>query len=214
MKILESAPSRYDRGIAWLTLGRVHRAYERLLTPVQPGDRILDIGCGTGALMLLAAQRGARVKGIDVNPEMLEIARKRVVVAGFGEQVELVEMGVAELDSEPAGYYDGVVSGLCFSELSPDEIAFALRAARRLLKPGGYLLVADEVQPAHCLKRILIRLVRLPLVAITYLVTQTTTRAVKDLPDQVRRAGFRIRSLRYNRVGNFLELTAQAERDQ
>lgn len=76
MRILESAPDRYDEGMRILTLGRIDRAYERLASHVEPGARVLDIGCGTGALTLRAARRGARVKGIDVDAAMLEIAAR------------------------------------------------------------------------------------------------------------------------------------------
>ena len=91
MRILESAPHRYDLGIRLLTLGSVDRAYDRLVRPVEAGHRVLDVGCGTGALALRAARRGARVRGIDVSPEMLEIAAERARRAGVAERIELVE---------------------------------------------------------------------------------------------------------------------------
>lgn len=96
MKILESSPSRYDKGIHILTLGRLNKAYERLTSYIRKGDKVLDIGCGTGALTLRAAQKDARVKGIDINPQMLEIAQKRINKANLTQNVELSEMGVKE----------------------------------------------------------------------------------------------------------------------
>ena len=68
MRILESAPSRYDLGIRLLTLGKLDPVYDRLVLNIQHGQKVLDIGCGTGALTCLAAQRGAQVTGIDINP--------------------------------------------------------------------------------------------------------------------------------------------------
>jgi demethylmenaquinone methyltransferase/2-methoxy-6-polyprenyl-1,4-benzoquinol methylase len=208
MKILESAPGRYDWGIRLLTLGRLDRRYDRLVEPIHSGDTVLDVGCGTGALSLRAVRKGAKVKGIDLNPEMLEIARKRATEEGLEDQVTYAELGVAELDREPSGAYDTAVSGLCFSELSPDEIRFTLRTLRFLLKPGGLLLIADEVRPAGTVKHLLSTLLRAPLVALTYLLTQTTTKAVRDLPHLVEEAGFQIRNIRLTRLGNFMELMA------
>jgi len=208
MKILESAPSRYDWGIRLLTLGRLECRYDRLVEPILSGELVLDIGCGTGALTLRAARKGARVKGIDLNPEILEIARKQTTEAGLEDQVTYAELGVAELDQEPAGSYDAAVSGLCFSELSPDEIRFTLKTLRSLLKPGGLLLIGDEVRPKTRVKHLLSVLLRAPLVGLTYLLTQTTTKAVKDLPELVKEAGFKIRDIRLTRLGNFMELTA------
>jgi ubiquinone/menaquinone biosynthesis C-methylase UbiE len=213
MKVLESAPSRYDWGIRLLTLGNVDRAYDRLAALVQAGDRVLDVGCGTGALALRAAQRGALVKGIDVNAQMLEIAQQRAEAAGLSAKVDLCEMGVAELDAEATQSYDVVTSGLCFSELTPGERTYALEQAYRVLKPGGLLLLADEVVPAGILKRLLHGLIRLPLVAITYLLTQTTTRAVRDLPVQVQAAGFDIQPVYRSGLGSFVELVAQKPGD-
>lgn len=209
MKILESAPSRYDRGIRLLTLGAVDRAYDRLTLHIQPGQQALDLGCGTGALTMRAARRGAAVKGIDVSASMLEVAGRRVREAGLAHRVELIEMGVAELGREPPESYDAVTAGLCFSELTEGERAYALGQAHRLLRPGGLLLLADEVVPNALPKRVLHGLLRLPLVVVTYLLTQATTRAVRGLPEAVQAAGFAVESVRLSRMASFVELVAR-----
>ena len=97
MRILESAPDRYDQGMRILTLGRIDRAYDRLASRVEEGTRILDIGCGTGALTVRAAQRGARVKGIDVNAAMLEIAARRAREEELVASVELAPFVIASV---------------------------------------------------------------------------------------------------------------------
>jgi len=209
MRILESAPSRYDQGLRILTLGRLDQVYDRLASHVEQGQRVLDLGCGTGALTLRAAHRGARVKGIDVNAQMLEIARARTEEAKLAGRVELCEMGVAELENEAAECYDVVMSGLCFSELTEDELGYALKEVRRILKPGGILLVADEVRPGSVWKRIVSSLMRVPLAVIAYLVTQTTTKAVEDLPQRAEEAGLLIESVRLNKLGTLIELVAR-----
>jgi len=209
MRILESAPSRYDQGLRILTLGRLDQVYARLASHVEQGQRVLDLGCGTGALTLRAAHRGARVKGIDVNAQMLEIARARTEEAKLAGRVELCEMGVAELENEAAECYDVVMSGLCFSELTEDELGYALKEVRRILKPGGILLVADEVRPGSVWKRIVSSLMRVPLAVIAYLVTQTTTKAVEDLPQRAEEAGLLIESVRLNKLGTLIELVAR-----
>jgi len=209
MKILESTASRYDRGLRLLTLGRLDRAYEHLTSPIKKGQKVLDIGCGTGNLTLRAAAKGAAVKGIDVNPKMLAVARRRAEAARLSPKIAFVEMGVAELGSEPPESYDVVMSGLCFSELTTDELAYTLKEINRILKPGGLLLVADEVRPGNPIKWLVHGLIRIPLAVITYIITQTTTHAVKDLPEKVREAGLTIKSLNPNKLGDFVELVAQ-----
>lgn len=213
MRILESAPSRYDLGIGLLTLGKVGRTYDRLASRVHAGQRVLDIGCGTGALTLRAARRGARVKGIDVNAQMLDIAARRVREASQAERIELVEMGVAELDREADELYDAVTGGLCFSELTDDELAYTLEQVSRILRPGGLLLVADEVKPPTLTRRLLHRLVRLPLSMFTYIITQQTTSAVTNLPGRITAVGLSIVSIRSSALGSFCEVVARKPSD-
>jgi demethylmenaquinone methyltransferase/2-methoxy-6-polyprenyl-1,4-benzoquinol methylase len=208
MRILESAPRRYDTGLRILTIGKLDEAYDRLTSKIESGQRVLDLGCGTGDLTLRAVARGAEVRGIDVNPQMLEIAQARIEQAKLVQNIELCEMGVAELGNEGAESYNVVMSGLCFSELTEDELKYALGETGRILKPGGLLLVADEVRPGSLWKRVVSGLVRFPLAVVAYLVTQTTTHAVADLSAKVEEAGLAVESLRLNRLETFVELVA------
>lgn len=214
MKILETAPGRYDKGIRILTLGRLGKAYDRLISHIRRGQKVLDLGCGTGALTIRAAQKAAKVKGIDINSQMLEIAQNRAAEANLAQNVELCEMGVAELGGEESESYDIVMSGLCFSELTEDELLYTLRQAKRILKPEGLLLIADEVRPKSISKMILNWLIRIPLVTITYLITQTTTKAVKNLPEKVEKAGLAIQSIKLSKIEDFIELVGRRPKQE
>lgn len=213
MKILESAPSRYDKGIRLLTFGRLEKAYDRLTSAIRKEERVLDIGCGTGALTLKAAEKGAWVKGIDINPQMLDTARARAEKAHLSQNIELFEMGAAELGKEKEASFDVVISGLCFSELSDDEFNFTLREIKRILKPGGLLLLADEVRPKNIFKKIIHWLSRLFFRSIVYLFTGTKTKAIKHLPERIRENGFEIVSLKLNKWENFLEVVATKSKE-
>ena len=118
-------------------------------------------------------------------------------------------MGVALLDGEETGRYDAVMSGLCFSELSDDEIAYTLAQIRRVLRPGGLLLLADEVKPRSLPTRVLHGLVRAPLAVLTYLITQQTTHPVAHLSERLTEAGLSIVSVRSSPLAGFSELVAR-----
>jgi demethylmenaquinone methyltransferase/2-methoxy-6-polyprenyl-1,4-benzoquinol methylase len=188
MKVLESTPTRYDRGIRLISRGTIGRVYERVAEiAATPGARVLDLGCGTGGLSLACAARGARVVGIDKDPGMLEVAKGK---AASGD-VEWIELGAMEIEDrfEPETF-DAVVSCLMFSELFPEEREYVLSKAAGLLVPDGLLVVADEVLPPSAPKRFVRNLVRWPLAAATWLATQTTTHAVEDLSGLISKAGF------------------------
>jgi ubiquinone/menaquinone biosynthesis C-methylase UbiE len=194
MKILESAPQRYDLGLRILSLGRVGSMYDavaRAAVAGPPAPRVLEIGCGTGNLTRRLAERGAKVTAVDINPDMLAVARAKLSDRSPG--VELCEMAAVEIaDRFPAGSFDAVAATLALSEMSEEEQAYVLRAAHRVLRPGGRIVVADEIRPSTIAGRFVHTLVRAPLAVLTYLLTQTSTAAVSDLVGLVRGAGFRV----------------------
>lgn len=210
MKVLESAPRRYDLGIRLLSLGRISSVHREMAERgVSDGRRTLDIGCGTGSLAIACARRGAQVTGIDISPHMLDIARRKVEQAELADSITLLQMSAIELDErfEPQSF-DTIMSSLTFSELSDDEQRFVLRQCHRLLKDGGRLIIADETVPPSWPRRLLHLLVRLPLVALTYVLTQTTTRAVAHLESKIADAGFEIEWASASLLGDFKIISA------
>ena len=202
MKVLESAPQRYERGMRLLTLGRLDKVRQDIAARVKPGDEVLDIGCGTGALAAMLAHAGARVTGIDIAPPMLSQAAQRVREEGLAARVELMEMGAVDLDTMfPSEVFDVVVSTLVFSELSDDEIEYTLAECWRILLPDGQLLVADEILPDSVLGQIGTFLLRLPFVVAALMLTQNTTRRVSGLGARIAQAGFRIVDIEEYLVG-------------
>jgi len=211
MKILESQPSRYDCGISLLSLGRAGAAKQRIADLVEDGMEVLEIGAGTGTLAVMMAERGGRVLGFDVSGPMLEVAKKKVAQRGLDARIELREMGVSRMDSLDYESFDLVASTLVFSELSPDEQDYALKHSYRVLKPGGRLAIADEARPDSIPGRMIHALIRLPLVVVTFILTQTATRAVTDLAQRVSKAGFVLEGVERSGLGSFMHLIAKKE---
>jgi len=210
MKILESRPERYDTGINFLSGGHASKLRKKIVRDfVKPGMKILDIGCGTGLLLESAAKAGAIAKGIDISEGMLEVARKRISKSGLQDKISVYNAGAVEADALfDEGSFDLIVSTLVFSELYREERALVLLQIKKLLKPGGKLVLAVETQPRSFLKRIAHFLVRLPLAVITYLIAQTGTKPLKNLPEEMEKAGFSIINEERSFFDSFIVLTA------
>ena len=101
----------YERNARFVSdLGR---AVVDLLAP-KPGERILDLGCGDGALMALIAERGATVIGFDASPELAEAARRRGFKVDVGDAHELPYKGE----------FDAVFSNAALHWMTRPEAAF------------------------------------------------------------------------------------------
>jgi cyclopropane fatty-acyl-phospholipid synthase-like methyltransferase len=193
MKILEGRPRSYDRRIDRVSRGRVKSAKEAVVAEVTEGAHVLEIGCGTGELAAMLIARGATVTGFDVSPAMVEVACERIKAEDLSDKLTIQQMGVDGMDGLPASSFDAVVSTLVFSELSDDERRFALAHAKRVLKPGGVLVIADEVVPRTAVRKLLQSLVRIPMLAATYLVSGSGTHSIADLTAELKAAGFEVR---------------------
>ena len=118
--------------------------YEAVLdaTGVGPGTRLLDVGCGGGFAMLLAARRGATVSGIDATPALLDIARERVPGAS---------LTVGDLE-DPLPYETGafdVVTAFNSVQFAADPVA-AVKNMSQVARPGGLVSVVVWGPPERC----------------------------------------------------------------
>lgn len=210
MKILESRPERYDSGINILSGGHARKIKEAIVKSwVRPGMSQLDIGCGTGELLLKAARKGARVTGVDISEGMLSIARKRIAGSGLSGEITLHEAGATEVGALFSdNSFDLITSTLVFSELYAEERSLLLSEIRRLLKPGGRLVIAVEVVPTGIFQRIIHFLIRLPLTVLTYIIAQTGTKPMARISEEINLAGMKVESKELSFLGSFALISA------
>lgn len=174
----------YDPVLRWTMREGVFR--ERLVrqAAVQTGDRVLDLGSGTGSLALLLKRvaPGAVVTGADPDPEVVRIAARKAAAAGLDV---CFEVGDARCLPHADGAFDRVVLSLVFHHLGPEMKRRAAAEAFRVLRPGGELHVADFGRPQN-------RLMRLAFLGIQLLDGFATTaeNAAGALRDIFRAAGF------------------------
>jgi ubiquinone/menaquinone biosynthesis C-methylase UbiE len=132
--------------LAWLLLLGKERAFrERLvrLARLEPGQSVLDIGCGTGSLAIAAKRRlgpSGKMQGIDASVEMIGRARKKAGKAGV--DVTFTK-GVVEALPFPDADFDTVLSTLMLHHLPHAARQQCAREMRRVLKPGGRVLAVD-----------------------------------------------------------------------
>lgn len=126
----------------------------------RPGQRVLDIGCGTGtlALMVKQAEPKAEVFGLDADPEILERARSKAAQAGL--DVQLDQGFSTELPYQD-DFFDVVLSTLFFHHLTGADKRRTAAEIARVLRRGGELHVVDYGRPTDPLMRAAITTVRL-----------------------------------------------------
>jgi ubiquinone/menaquinone biosynthesis C-methylase UbiE len=138
--------AQYDLLIKLVTLGREGAMRERMLdlARVAPGEFVLDIGCGTGTLAIAAKRRvggAGTVDGIDASPEMIARARKKSKRVSGAAVV--FRTALAESLPFDTSRFDVVLSTVMLHHLPRAVRAQAVQETRRVLKPGGRLLIVD-----------------------------------------------------------------------
>lgn len=196
--------SIYDRSIAvTMREGAWRPRLVREVLAGQPGD-VLDMGCGTGTLAIAMARApgNARITGIDGDPEILQLARGKE----GSEAIEFVE-GLADALPCPDGSFDRVVCSLLLHHLEPEVKRAALAEARRVLRAGGRLHVADFGRSQDPLMRTMFAGLQL-----LDGISNTADHPAGRLPGMIEAAGFRgvERKLRMRTAWGSFEILAGA----
>jgi demethylmenaquinone methyltransferase/2-methoxy-6-polyprenyl-1,4-benzoquinol methylase len=134
----------YDAMNRLMTAG-LDRRWRRETTAavVRPGDRVLDVACGTGDLAIAAEEAGGRVTGVDFSTRMLARARRK------SDAVEWLEGDALALPFDDASF-DVVTSG--FGVRNFADLEAGLRELRRVVRSGGSIGVLEITQPQGVLR--------------------------------------------------------------
>ncbi|MTJ82373.1 MAG: class I SAM-dependent methyltransferase [Telmatospirillum sp.] len=194
---VEYAPERYDVAVKLLTGGKIDNIKDTIASRISPGDRVLDIGCGTGSLGIKCVQRGATVVGMDISDSMLKECRKNLDRSGCADRFEIVKDSITNLRRhfEPDSV-DVIVSTMVVGELSKKYLLHIFEECRTILKPGGKMLIADEVWPEGGLSRFFFRLIMTLMWVPQFAILRRAFFPIKDLKGVIEEAGFEIRARR------------------
>ena len=149
-RTLDHAAGVYDILVPLMTLGQEGR-YRKVaigLLGLTGRERVLDVGCGTGVLTRQIAGRlngsEACVYGLDAAPKMIQVARRRAL----GLQHIRFDVGVAETLAYEDEAFDCAVSTFFFHHIDAELKRRSLAELRRVLKPGGCLVIVDVDVPS------------------------------------------------------------------
>ncbi len=143
-ELFNTIAPRYDRINDLQSLWMHHRWKRHLvqLAKIEPGQRALDLCCGTGDIAQALAAQGAKVTALDFSAPMLKIARQRKA----GADIEFLE-GDALDTGQPAEHFDAVTIAYGLRNLAGFDVG--LREMHRVAKPGGRLCVLDFGKPTN-----------------------------------------------------------------
>ena len=152
--------SAYDRAIRfWTREGRWRPLFVKQIDP-RPGERILDVGCGTGTLAVLLKQRtsSCEIVGLDPDPQILDLAREKARSAGVA--IDFRQGFARDANTLGGTGYDKVVSSLVFHQTPMAEKRVGLKSMTAAAKATGELHVADYAEQRTWLMRRLFRIVQ------------------------------------------------------
>ncbi|MGB3332994.1 MAG: class I SAM-dependent methyltransferase [Mycobacterium sp.] len=182
------APARFFDYVVALTRERLWRSLTVMHLAPRPDDTILDVGCGTGSLALLAArvEPQSNIVGLDPDPEILAVARQKDAASESAGQVRwLTGMGDDLVASVGAESMDGVMSSLVLHQCPMDIKRAILASMFAVLRPGGRLVIADFGLQRTPLMRLAFRFVQ-----FADGKTDTQPNADGVLPELISAAGF------------------------
>lgn len=155
-ELFDQIAENYDQMNQVMSAGQWEKWHQHFLqmTDFEPGDRILDVACGTGDLSMLAASRvipGGSVVGIDISEGMMEVGRRRVAQTPFKDAVTMEWGNVMEL-KYPDASFDGATMGWAMRNVA--SIPQTLSEIYRVLKPGSRFVCLEAAKPYSRLIRI------------------------------------------------------------
>lgn len=153
----------YDALVGFLAffIGGEHQLRQRIvaLAGLRRGDCVLDVGCGTGTMATMMAERvGAegQVVGIDLSPRMIEIARRKATTA----QLTFLHASAEDIPF-PDEHFHAVTITYALHEMPRAARRNTLNEIHRVLKPGGRLVAVDYYEPRRWSRKAVVRLLML-----------------------------------------------------
>jgi ubiquinone/menaquinone biosynthesis C-methylase UbiE len=167
---------------------------------LKPGEHVLDCGCGTGTLAIVAKRlvgSTGRVFGVDLSLDQLQIARRKAKERQL--QIEFQQASIDDLPYEKASF-EVIFSTLMLHHVPTQVKARAFQEMRRVLKPGGRIIIADFGPPASFWGWIAFA----PFLFPFLLYDAGRDNMLNRLPDLIKKSGFHVR--KHSTIKQFVHL--------
>lgn len=190
---VEHAPQRYDWAVKLMTFGRIDQIKDQIAEKVSEGDVVLDMGCGTGTLALRCLRKGARVHGLDAAEYMIEQSAKNAEAEGMRERLSLYHDSITQTARHfHDEQFDVVTATMVLGEFPQEYLEYIFQEARRSLKPGGKLMIADECWPKNPIIRFFYRMSMVIFWIPQFLFLRRPLFPIRDLDKIVSEANFEV----------------------
>ncbi len=129
----------YESSSSIFSLGQIRAAKQYAVGLLQPGERVIFLGAGTGEDAIMAAERGCQVTCVDISQRMLDRLTHRLAKRGLSAEIVCQNA----FDFNRVGQYDACAANFFLNVFRRDDMVRMLKHAATLVRPGGKFLIAD-----------------------------------------------------------------------
>lgn len=206
----------YDPIFNIISLGNIPKVKKWILKKINVGDKLLEIGCGSGWLTCQCATKGATVVAIDTSDKMLDLAKKRAKKKSVYDNIQFIKMDFLNQFNPNIikMIFDKII--FCFFlDIFPDEsmVCDLIKNAQYLLKPDGQIIIADELIIENSVVKKMVDFIRRPVFKFLEITTNATYPEIHDYIKLLRKSGFEEIEIKKSLFGYLGVLIASQEGD-
>jgi ubiquinone/menaquinone biosynthesis C-methylase UbiE len=175
----DSISSIYNQFTDAVSLNQTAMTKAYLVEFVENERSVLEIGCGNGDMGISIAKKGLRVTGLDISKNMIRNAQRKSINNGL-TNIRFEQTDFLSYDTDEK--FDYVILPY-FLNIFPDEevVKRILKKAISYMKPGGYILIADELNPNNLILSIIVNILRIPIFLFFQITTGMKYHRIHDL---------------------------------